>query len=178
MAKKKRERSILEEQAGRDVLTDFLVWNIGKETADRVVVKVLHPKMRQFLLDNERYVVSKANNLIQVVGAKKGKPYDGELLPEITRCLLRCTHEIEGNRSKESLATEAQLVRARQFAGILAKRLDNSILLPDNPDKFTHGQIGRWLSDARNILIAEGRWDDVNKREVTKESRSSKSKSK
>ncbi len=157
---------------GRDVLTDYVVWNIGKETADRVVVVVTHRKMRQFLLENGRYVVSKANNLIRVVGAEVGKPYDVELLPEITRCLLRCAHELQGNRSQESLATEAQLVRARQLAGILASRIDNSITLPDNPDKFTHGQIGRWIRDAKNILIAEGRWDEKLKKEVVKEAKS------
>lgn len=155
-------------QKGRNVLTDFTVWNIGKETADRVIVKVTHETMQKFLLDNDRYIVSKASNLIRVVGHTNGKPYDVELLPEITRCLLRCAHEIEGGRSVESLATEAQLVRARQLAGILASRTDNSIMLPDNPDKFTHGQIGRWLRDAKNILIAEGRWDDKLKKEITK----------
>lgn len=162
-------------QGGRNVLTDYTVCNIGKETADRVIVKVTHPDMRQFLLDNDRRIVSKARNLLRVTGTEEGKPYDVELLPEITRCLLRCAYEIKGNRNRESLATEAQLVRARQLAGILASRIDNSILLPDNPDKFTHGQIGRWIRDAKNILIAEGRWDDDNKREITKEPRSRKS---
>lgn len=157
---------------GRNVLTDYTVWIIGKETADRVVVVVAHEKMRQFLLEHERYIVSKASNLIRVVGTKTGKPYDVESLPEIARCLLRCSHEIIGNRSQESLATEAQLVRARQLAGILTSRIDNSIALPDNPDKFTHGQIGRWIRDAKNILIAEGRWDDELKKEIVKEAKS------
>ena len=153
----------------RQVLTDYVVSVIGKETADRVVVVISHETMRKFLRTNERYIVSKAHNLIRVVGTPAGKPYDVELLPEITRCLLRCNYEIKGNRTKEALATEAQLVRARQLAAILAKRMDNSIMLPDNPDKFTHGQIGRWIRDAKNILIAEKLWDDKEKREIVKE---------
>lgn len=154
-----------------EVLTDIRVVIIGRDLGERVVVKVDHPRMRQFLEEHERYVVSRAKNLIRVVGDKAGKPYGVELLPEIVRCVLRCDHEIKGKRHLESLATEAQLIRARQLAEILAKRIDNSILLPDNPDKFTHGQIGRWLRDAKNILIAEGRWDDKAKLEILKETK-------
>jgi len=158
------------------VLSNFSVAIIGRDRAKRVVIIVTHSKMRKFLQENERYVVSKANNLIQVSGEDSGKPYDVELLPEVARCLLRCSHEMEGGRHIESLATEAQLVRARQLAGILAKRIDNSIFLPASPDKLTHGQIGRWIRDAKHILIAEGRWDDDKKEEIEKESKPKKAK--
>lgn len=150
-------------------LTDFNVAIIGKNQGDRVVVVADDPRMRGFLEEHERYVVSSVNNLIRVSGDIKGKPYSAELLPEVVRCIARCAHEIVGKRNMQSLATEPQLVRARQLDEILTKRMDNSILLPENPDKFTHGQIGRWISDAKHILIAEGRWDDAKKCEIPKE---------
>jgi len=153
-------------------LTDLKVAIIGKNQADRVVVAADDPRMRGFLSEHERYLVSSANNLIRVSGDERGKPYATELLPEVVRCIIRCSHEIIGERDMESLATEAQLVRARQLGDILARRIDNSIFLPKDPDKLTHGQIGRWIRDAKNILIAEGRWDDDEKREIPKESRS------
>lgn len=91
-----------------------------------------------------------------------------ERFPAYVRQYLRIKDQIEGKRSVDSLATEAQLSRVKQFYEILNRRVDNVMYEPVELDQFTHGEIGRLRSDLESILIKEGLWDIENKVETEK----------
>jgi len=140
-----------------------------EDDASRVRGLVVHPKTRRFLEANARFVSSTITG--KPLPLKPDKPWDTNMSSRVIRAVRRCADELNGKRTVRSLATGAQLERAYQFSTILAKRKDNKILLPDEPEALTHGEIGRWLADARTILIKEGRWDNERKCEVPKKSR-------
>ena len=85
-----------------------------------------------------------------------------------SRQLRRVADQLEGNRTIDSLATEAQLNRVKQFYTILAKRVDNVLYEPAEIDMYTHGEIGRLRSDLEKVLIGEGLWDPEKKEEIKK----------
>ena len=91
-----------------------------------------------------------------------------ERFPAFARQYLRVKDQLKGGRTVDSLATEAQLARVRQFYKILSKRVDNVMLEPVELDQFTHGEIGRLRSDLEAVLVKEGLWDSENKVETEK----------
>jgi len=148
-------------------LTDFRVAIIDKAKATRVVVTASDEEMIKYLSDHEVLVFSHETG--EPIRITPDKPIAASLLPDVIRAFQRSADVILEGRSMGSLATEEQLHRARMLSTILAKRKDNVMVLPANADKFTLGQIGRWIHDAKTVLIAEGRWDDEKKEEIIKE---------
>ncbi len=142
----------------------------GKKDGDRVSVRYLDPRMSRFILDNRVYVLSRVRHkpIVLLTPERDATLIDTDLVPEVIRVVQRCADQIKGKRTIKSLATFAQLERMLELAEILAKRKDNAILLPANLWKLKHGEAGRWIHDAKTILIDEGMWDDVNKCEVPK----------
>jgi len=157
-------------------LTDIKITIIntkGKKDGERVAIRYLDSRMRQFILDHRVYVLSRVHHkpIVLLTPERDATLIDTDLVPEIIRVVQRCADQIEGKRTMGSLATFAQLERMLELAEILAKRKDNAILLPTDLWKLNHGESGRWIHDAKTILIDEGMWDDVNKCEVPKVSR-------
>lgn len=154
-------------------LTDIKITIIntqGKKDGGRVSIRYLDSRMRQFILDNRVYVLSRVLHkpIVLLTPERDVTLIDTDLIPEITRVVQRCADQINGKRTIQSLATFAQLERMLGLAEILAKRKDNAILLPERLWKLKHGESGRWIHDAKTILIDEGMWDEENKCEVPK----------
>jgi len=145
----------------------------GKKDGERVAIRYPDPRMRQFILDNRVYVLSRVRHkpIVLLTSKRDATPIDTDLVPEVIRVVQRCADQINGKRTVQSLATFTQLERMLGLAEILAKRKDNAILLPAKLWKLKHGEAGRWIHDAKTILIDEGMWDDVNKCEIPKVSR-------
>lgn len=132
-----------------------------------------------YLADHEVYVeTSKGNNTrMGQAGFNKKKrktpKYDETIIglerfPPFVRQYLRIKDQLQGNRTIDSLATEAQLNRVKQFYEILGRRVDNVMYEPVELDQFTHGEIGRLRSDLEAVLVKEGLWDTENKVETEK----------
>lgn len=152
-------------------LTDIKVTIININRGDRVSVRYLDPKMVAFIMEHKVYVLSRVKHepIVLLTDRRAATLVDTDLVPYIIRVVQRCADQIKADRTIASLATFAQLERMLQLAAILNKRKDNAIFLPIDLYKLTHGQSGRWIADAKTILIKENRWDDEHKVEITKE---------
>lgn len=159
-------------------LTDIKVTIINTTDGNRVSIRYLDPTMVTFIRDNKVYVLSRVIHtpIILLTESRSATLIDTDLVPSVIRVVQRCADKINNGRTIESLGTFAQLERMSQLAGILGNRPDNAILLPADLWKLTHGQAGRWIADAKTILIKDGRWDNENKIEIPKESRKRKKK--
>lgn len=154
-------------------LTDIKTTIIDKTGGDRVAIRFQSQKMAAFIRENKVYVLSRVKRkpILLITDKRDVTLIDTDLVPDVIRVVQRCADKINDNRTIASLATFAQLERMLQLAEILNKRKDNAIFLPTNLWKLTHGQAGRWIADAKVILIKEGMWDDENKVEIPKGSK-------
>ena len=159
-------------------LTDVKITIIDKTGGNRVAIRFLDSGMSAFIKKYKVYVLSRVLNkpILLMTDDRDATLIDTDLVSEVIRVVQRCADKINDNRTIESLATFAQLERMLQLAGILEKRPDNAILLPAGLWKLTHGQSGRWIADAKTILVKEGRWDDTKKAEIPKKSRKEQNK--
>lgn len=151
-------------------ITDIKTTIIDKTGGDRVAVRFLNQIMEAFIRENKVYVLSRVKRkpILLITADRNTTLIDTDLVPDVIRVVQRCADKINDNRTIASLATFTQLERMLQLAEILNKRKDNAIFLPIGLWKLTHGQSGRWIADAKMILIKEGRWDDENKVEIPK----------
>jgi len=147
-------------------LTDFKVSVIEKDTAGRVVITALDPEMITYLKDHSVVVISQETGI--PIRITEQKPIATYLLPDVVRALQRCSDDILQGRTRGSLATSDQLTRARQLDSILVERAGNKLRLPDDCDEWSIGELGRWIRDAKVILINDGLWDDTNKCKIVK----------
>lgn len=157
-------------------LTDLEVAIIeqrGKRAGKRVLIRPCCPRVRQFFRENYRYVISsETGDRIPVCGSEKGKPYASNLLEKVAIEVLRAVDEMNGNRTRDSLASWAQLERLRQFEEILKKRVDNKFVLPPEYWRLTIGEAGRLHGDMEEVLVGEGMWDRKQKVEMVKTKKS------
>lgn len=152
-------------------LTDIKITIIDKTGGGRVAVRFLSQIMGAFIKENKVYVLSRVKRkpILLITDDRDATLIDTDLVPEVIRVVQRCADKINDDRTIASLATFTQLERMLQLAEILDKRKDNAIFLPADLWKLTHGQSGRWIADAKMILVKEGMWDDDNKIEIPKE---------
>jgi len=147
-------------------------------TKERILVTVCD-LVAAYLEEHEVFVETKSGNAVRMGLAgfnkkdRKTKKFDKtiiplERIPAFARQYLRIRDQIRGERTLKSLATEAQLLRVRQFYEILDRRTDNTMVAPAEIDQFSHGEIGRLRSDLEAILVKEGLWDPEKKEETEK----------
>jgi len=146
---------------------------------DRVMIETTDDTISDYLKDNEVYVETEFGNKTRMGQAgynKKGRKnpkHDQTIvsvsrIPNFWRQLIRVIDQLNGDRTTDSLATEAQLARVKQFFTILNYRPSNTLLPPVEIDQYTHGEIGRLRSDLEAILVKEGLWDLETKTETVK----------
>jgi hypothetical protein len=167
---KKKKRTV--------ALTTITIACIGT-TANRVRIKTKAPEVAGYLEQHEVYIESTKGNKTRMgihgfnAKKRKDKQFDETIIerdrvPAFIRQLRRVADQIEGHRTLDSLATEMQLKRVKQFYEILSRRKDNTLFEPIEIDMFTHGEIGRLRSDLESVLVGEGLWDPINKVETEK----------
>jgi len=167
----KEEVKEVEEKVSRK----FDVMPFGK---GRINCTTLDSRISDYLKDHDLYVTTPKGNLTRLGGnhptdPTKKKKYNTtiitiDMLPAYTRHILRIGDQLGWDRTMDSLATEAQLARVKQFFGLVALRKKNKLFPPDDLDKLDNGEIGRLRSDLEATLVKEGMWDKDNKVETEK----------
>jgi len=132
----------------------------------RVLCKTTCDAVSEYLKENKVYVTSNTGYNVRLGSASKkfdSTIVDLESVPKYARQLWRVCDQLRGERHIDSLATEQQLARVKEFYKLLAKRKDNKLVPPNDLDTYTHGEIGRLKADLEAILVKEGMWDPISK---------------
>ena len=145
---------------------------------DRVNCTTTDENISDYLRDHDLYVTTHTGHKTRIGGnhpkdPTKKKVYNTtiievDMLAAYARQIIRICNQLGWDRTTDSLATEAQLARVKQFFGLAALRKKNKLFPPDDLDKLDHGEIGRLRSDLEAALVRDGLWDIETKAETAK----------
>jgi len=133
-------------------------------------------RLSDYLAANEVYIASSDKEEATRLGAQSAKRngkyietiISAEMFYPFALQLRRVTDQVEGKRSRHSIASEAQIKRVKQFYEILQRLPDCPLYCPPEVTEYSHGEIGQLYSILETVLIAKDLWDPEAKVETEK----------